>query len=149
MRPITICSDLRLRLPASSCLGHAKPTRCVRVMSVPSGQRWEKASEPRIGYGSNRNKFRLKLLYIPKKQKTQVKRSPFYTTREKAEANASWWRLSWEHGHKGENVYPFNDPDRQPSPKSESAASATALPRGKSDKKFVSARLISTHFGER
>ena len=33
---ITICSNLRLRPPAFSCLGHAKPTRCVRSMSVPS-----------------------------------------------------------------------------------------------------------------
>ena len=78
---------------------------------MPSGQRWEKALKPRIEYDSSRNTFRLRLLYIPNKQKTPVKRSPFYTTREEAEANPSWWRISLEQGHKGENVYPSNDPD--------------------------------------
>ena len=81
--------NLRLRPPASNCLGHAKPTRCVRAMSVPSGQRLVKASEPRIEYDSRRNKYHLRLLYTPKKQKTQVQRSPFYTTREEAKNQLS------------------------------------------------------------
>ena len=45
---------------------------------MPSGQRWEKASESRIEYNSSRNKFHMRLLYTPKKQKTQVKRSPLH-----------------------------------------------------------------------
>ena len=31
---VTTCRNLRVRAPASSCLGHAKTARCVRAMSV-------------------------------------------------------------------------------------------------------------------
>ena len=117
---------------------------------MPSGQRWETASEPRIEYDSSRDKFRLPEAVVdPKEAKDPGEAIAILHNTEGGRSKRELVGAKLGPGSQGVNVYPSNDPDRQSSPSFESAASATALPRGEPDKKFVSARSISVHFGKR
>ena len=53
-----------------------------------------------------RGKWRLRLSYTASTKNTVRVQSPWFDTREEAEATASWWRLSWEQGNNGERINP-------------------------------------------
>ena len=75
---------------------------------------WEKTSFPVAVEDKRYNKWRLRLQYTrsKKKRKTQRVLSEYFDTEDEANASASWWRTSWEQGHKGKRINPQTDPDQ-------------------------------------
>ena len=94
-------------------------------------QRWESTSAPVINHDKSADRWRLELNNTPKKKKTARKRSAWYTTREEAEASASWWRLSWEQGNSGKKINPGTQPDEPRRNSSGSSPADVELPPGK------------------
>ena len=92
---------------------------------VPNMAQWKKTSPPVALKDTRRGGWRLKLNYTQsRRKKTLAKFSRYFETEEEARATATWWRLSWEQGNKGNYVDPHTDPDEVSSP-------ATAdLPKG-------------------
>ena len=77
------------------------PARCAATPHMPDVIEWERTSLPTVIHDKTRGKWRLSLQYTHNKKKpSQRKLSRLFDTREEAEGCSTWWRLSWEQGHK-------------------------------------------------
>lgn len=97
--------------------------RCVVTSDMTDVVEWEKTSVPAVFEDKKRGVWKLRLQFTAsKKVATRRVCSGGFATREEAEASMTWWRLSWEQGHKGKRIDQGVDPDE--------VMDAAAVPRG-------------------
>ena len=102
----------------------APRARCVVTSDMTDVVEWEKTSVPAAFEDKRRGVWKLRLQYTEsKKRATRRVCSRGVATREEAEAAMTWWRLSWEQGHKGERMDQHVGPD-------EVTINAVGIPRG-------------------